>query len=50
MSNNEKRLVEMLKTLTFIAETAAHMRGLELEILPTTDAARLLIGEVENDY
>lgn len=40
-------LLELLEGLTFIAETVAHLRGLEREILPTTDKARELIARVK---
>jgi len=40
-------LLELLEGLTFIAETVAHLRGLERDILPTTDKARKLIARVK---
>lgn len=36
-------LLEALKNLAFAAETVAHLRGLEKELLPFTDAARAAI-------
>jgi hypothetical protein len=40
-------MLELLESLTFIAETVAHTRGLERDILPTTDKARELIARVK---
>ena len=40
-------LLDLLKKLAFVAETFAHMKGLEREILPTTDAACELIAKIE---
>jgi len=40
-------VLKMLEAVTFAAETAAHLRGLEREILPTTDKARELIARVK---
>lgn len=37
---------ELLKSLSFIAESVAHLRGLEREILPTTDAARSILEDL----
>lgn len=41
-------LVEALEKLTFVAETVAHLRGLEREILPLTEAARATITKATN--
>lgn len=41
------QLLAVFEGLTFIAETVAHMRGLERDILPTTDKARELIARVK---
>ena len=41
-----EELIISLQALAFIAETVAHLRGLEKEILPTTDFARKLIDKV----
>lgn len=38
-----------IKSLCFIAESAAHLRGLEREILPTTDAAREFIKSITKE-
>lgn len=38
---------ELLKSLTFIAESVAHLQGFERDILPTTDAARGLLATLE---
>lgn len=38
-------LLEALKKLTFVAEAVAHLRGLEREILPITNAARAAIAK-----
>jgi len=40
-------ILSLLESLTFIAETVAHLRGLERDILPTTDKARELIARVK---
>lgn len=40
-------MLALLESLTFTAETVAHMRGLEREILPTTDKACELIARVK---
>ena len=40
-------LLALLKTLTFVTETVAHLKGLEAELLPSTDAARALIKTIE---
>lgn len=42
-------LVKVLEKLAFIAETVAHLRGLEHEILPTTDAARAVIAKAKGE-
>lgn len=39
-------LISMLTAVTFLAESVAHLRGLEREILPTTDMARALLKEI----
>ena len=36
-------MLVLLKELTFIVETVAHLQGRERELLPTTDRARALI-------
>lgn len=38
-----------IKELMFIAETTAHLRGLEREILPTVDKMREMLNEVEKE-
>lgn len=40
-------LLAVFEHLTFTAETVAHLRGLEHELLPTTDKARELIAQVK---
>lgn len=42
-------LVALLEKLTFVAESVAHLRGLEREILPTTDAARELLARIRGE-
>jgi len=37
-------VLQVLKDVTFIAETVAHTRGLERDILPTTDRARDILA------
>lgn len=43
----DAELLQVLKDLTFIAESVAHLRGLEAEILPTTEKARRIIARSE---
>lgn len=38
-------LVAALQALAIVAESVAHLRGLEREILPATDAARAAIAK-----
>ena len=40
-------LLDVLKTLTFICESLAHLRGMERELLPHTDHARMIIDSIE---
>ena len=40
-------LLAIFEGLTLTAETVAHLRGLEREILPMTDKARELIARVK---
>jgi hypothetical protein len=42
-------MLEVLKKLAFVAESVAHLRGLERDILPITDRARELIAKVEGE-
>lgn len=42
-------MMAMLESLVFVAESAAHLRGLEKELLPTTDAARSLIAKIKGE-
>jgi len=40
-------LLAALESVTFIAESMAHLRGMESEILPYTDKARAAIAKVK---
>ena len=40
-------ILTSLKELAFVAETVAHLRGMEADILPKTDRARALIAQLE---
>lgn len=42
-------MLELLKSLTFVAETLAHSKGLERELLPLCDKARALIDQIEGE-
>ena len=41
-----KALLVMLEKFTFVAETVAHLRGLERELLPYCDVARATIDRI----
>jgi hypothetical protein len=45
LANAAPQLLALLESLTFIAESVAHLKGLEREILPTTELARNYIKE-----
>ena len=40
------RLLKSLRELLFVAESAAHLQGLESQIMPAADKARALIEEL----
>lgn len=39
---------ELLTSMAFTVETVAHLRGMELELLPVADKARALLAKLEN--
>jgi hypothetical protein len=39
---------ETLAAMTFTVETVAHLRGMELELLPVADKARALLARLED--
>lgn len=41
-------MFSLLKEMTFVVESVAHLRGLERELLPLTDRARELLKQAEN--
>lgn len=47
-SVSKEDLIAMLKQITFVVESAAHLRNLEHEILPIADKARELIAKAES--
>lgn len=47
LAYNAPAILAELKSLCFVAESAAHLRGLEATILPHTDKARALIERIE---
>jgi hypothetical protein len=47
MLNEE--LLSTFKNLIFICETAAHLQGMEKVILPTTDAAKVLMKKIAEE-
>ena len=38
-----------VKELMFIAETVAHLRGLEREILPTVEKMEIMMDAIDNE-
>ena len=44
LHNSAPEILERLISMVFLCETVAHMRGLERELLPHTDAAREFIA------
>lgn len=36
-------VMEVIRNLSFVAETVAHLKGMERTILPTTDKARAIL-------
>lgn len=40
-------LLEVVKSLAFVAESVAHLRGMERELLPTCDLVREYLERVE---
>lgn len=44
----DAKLIEILKRCAFALESAAHLRGLERELLPVAEQARDLIKQLES--
>lgn len=42
-------LLKQFEALTLIAESVAHLRGMERDILPLTDSARELIKQIKGE-
>lgn len=41
-------MTETLAQMTFVVETVAHLRGMELELLPVADKARAILARVQS--